>query len=83
MARTDWRDAVIADDDRRPHNAQSEIEEDTRNAVIAAYTAALKGPDAMRRHAFDVALRAYRMRHPAVSEVKARRRVAQIVCFCQ
>jgi hypothetical protein len=83
MSRTHWADALIADDQRHLQGAQNEVEEDTRSAVLAAYTAALKAPGAMRRHAFDVALRTYRMRHPAVSEVKARRRVAQIVCFCQ
>jgi hypothetical protein len=58
-----------------------DIEEDTAQSVITAYTAAVTGSEGMRRRAFDAALRAYRMRHPAVSETIARRRVAKILCF--
>lgn len=56
-------------------------EEDVTEAVIAAYTGALRGSDGARRSAFNVALRAYRMRYPGISEGNARRRVAQIICF--
>ena len=51
---------------------------DSKRVVIAAYTNALKGPEQMRRSAFNAALRVYRMRHPGISEAIARRRVAQI-----
>jgi hypothetical protein len=55
-----------------------EVEEDTPDAVVAAYKAAVKGSP---REAFDVAVRAYRARHPNVSLPTIRRRVAEIICF--
>ena len=55
-------------------------EEYIKHAVIAVYTNALKAED-MRRSAFNVALRVYRLRHPGISEAVARRRVAQMICF--
>ena len=58
-------------------------EENIKRAVIAAYTNALKGPEEMRRSAFNAALRVYRMRRPGISESIARRRVAQIICFLE
>ena len=58
-------------------------EENITHAVIAAYTNALKGPEDMRRSAFNAALSAYRMRDPRISESIARRRVAQIICFAE
>jgi hypothetical protein len=81
MQQTRRTDVVIAEDVQLSDRPQNEPEEDTPRYVIAAYTAALRGSEEMRRRAFDAALRAYRMRHPAVSEVQARRRVAQILCF--
>jgi DNA-binding transcriptional LysR family regulator len=55
--------------------ARKLAEEDIQHVVIAAYTNALKGPEDMRRRAFN-ATRIYRMRHPGVSEALARRQVA-------
>ena len=56
-------------------------EENIEHAVIAAYRNALKGPENVRRSAFDAGVRVYRMRDPGISEAIARRRVAQIICF--
>jgi hypothetical protein len=61
--------------------ARKLAEENTRHAVLAAYTGALKGSEDSRRSAFNAALRAYRMSHPGISEGVVRRRVAQIICF--
>jgi hypothetical protein len=80
MSQTRWADPFI--DRSSPGNsARKEIEEDTAQAVIEAYTAAVTGLDGMRRRAFDAALRAYRTRHPAVPEAVARRQVAHVICF--
>lgn len=68
----------VTDRQAAGHN---EIDEETAQSVIAAYTGAVTGSENMRRRAFDAALRVYRMRHPGVSESIARRRVAKILCF--
>jgi hypothetical protein len=72
---------MVHADLRDENPARNLAEEDIRQAVIAAYTGALKGSEEMRRGAFNAALRAYRMRKPGISEGIARRRVAQIICF--
>ena len=63
------------------HRYDTLAEGDIKHSVTAAYTSALKGPEDMRRSAFNVALRVYRLRHPGISEGLARRRIAQIICF--
>lgn len=72
---------MVQGDPRYDNSALKLAEEDIRQAVIAAYTGALNGPGEMRRSAFNVALRVYRMRRPGISEVIARRRVAQMICL--
>ena len=67
----------MVDGDLRYDNlARKLTEEDIQHAVIAAYTNALKGPEDMRRRAFDAAPRVDRMPHAGISEAIARRRVA-------
>ena len=56
--------------------ARKLAEEDIQHAVIAAYTNALKGPEDTGCRAFNAPLPVYRMRHPAIPEAIARRRVA-------
>jgi hypothetical protein len=72
---------VIREDPRHDNLARKLAEENTRHAVLAAYTGALKGSEDSRRSAFNAALRAYRISHPGISEGVVRRRVAQIICF--
>jgi hypothetical protein len=67
------------DDPSAANPARPEDDEETAQAVIEAYAAALAGPE--RNRAFDAALRAYRRRHPHVPEMTARRRVAEVLCF--
>jgi hypothetical protein len=75
-------ESAMAHGDLRYDNPADKLAEDNiKHVVIAAYTDALKGPEDVRRSAFNAALRAYRMRHPDFSEGIARRRVAQIICF--
>jgi hypothetical protein len=71
---------VVHGDLRHDNPAHEMAEEDIRHTVIAAYTGALKSEE-MRRSAFNAALRVYRNHYPGMSEVVARRRVAQIICF--
>jgi hypothetical protein len=59
------------------NNARYRTDEDTPHAVIAAYKTAA----ARSSIAFEVAVRAYRVRHPSASLQVARRRVAEIICF--
>ena len=67
----------MVDGDLRYDNpARKLAEEDIQHAVIAAYTNALKGPEDMRRRAFDAPLPVYRMRHAAIPKAIARRRFA-------
>jgi DNA-binding transcriptional LysR family regulator len=56
--------------------ARKLAEEDIQHAVIAAYTNALKGPEDMRRRAFNAAPCVDGMPHPGVSKAIARRRIA-------
>src|SRR5690242_6029378 len=63
--------------------ARGQLDEHTAQAVIAAYTATVMGSRAMRSTAFYAALRAYRTRHPGVSEATARCRVAEVLCFAR
>ena len=71
----------MVDGDLRYDNLAHKLaEENIKQVVIAAYTNALRAED-KRHSAFNAALRAYRMRHPGISEGLARRRVAQIICF--
>ena len=58
----------IREDLRHDNLARKLAEENTRHAVLAAYTGALKGSEDSRRSAFNAALRAYRMIHPDISE---------------
>jgi hypothetical protein len=57
--------------------------DDTRRAVLSAYTTAARRPAETGYRAFEMALRAYRDRHPAVSEAFARRQVATIICYVE
>ena len=67
----------MVDGDLRYDNlARKLAEENIQHVVIGAYTNALKGPEDMRRRAFNPAPRVYRMPHPGISEAIARRRVA-------
>ena len=72
---------MVHGDLRHDNLAHKRAEENIKQAVIAAYTKALKGPEVKRRNAFNAALRVYRMRHPSISEGVARLGVAQIICF--
>lgn len=71
---------MVHGDLRYDNPAYKLVEEDIRHTVIAAYAGALKSEE-MRRSAFNAALRVYRQHYPGMSEVVARRRVAQIICF--
>lgn len=72
----------MVDEDLRYDNlARKRVDDNVRRAVIAAYTGALKSSEAMRRSAFDAALRVFRARHPDIPEGLARRQVALIICF--
>ena len=77
MSNTRWTDAMIKASSAA--NPAQETDQDTAQEVIKAYAAALMG--SQRNRAFDSALRAYRTRHPGVSEPVARRRVARVLCF--
>ena len=59
------------------NSARYKAEEDTPQAVIAAYKTAIRSSDA----AFEAAVRVYRLRHPNASLQVVRRRVAEIICF--
>ena len=73
--------AMVHRDLRHDNLAHKRAEENIKQAVIVAYTKALKGPEVMRCNAFNAALRVYRMHHPGISEGVARLGVAQIICF--
>jgi hypothetical protein len=57
--------------------------EDIRVAVLSAYTNAARGLEQTRRRAFELAVRIYKERNPAVPEASARQRVARIICFAE
>jgi hypothetical protein len=73
--------AMVHGDLRHDNLVHNRAEENIKQAVIVAYTKALKGLEVKRHHAFNAALRVYRMHHPGISEGVARLGVAQIICF--